>query len=575
MGLRFKAAWRFEPPADGDWRNQTISPEALDDFHRLIIRTATQGPRQEILEHFKGFFCTVVGHTHVWSSDEGWADTDLRQYMGQAADNAPLFLEAFYDACDTITRVNEHYSAPSAEMINTICERHHIGYWLSPPNLILRETETLAAKGRLSAGIEAETLSHSVADISVSTPAQVKGRPLRAFLCHSSNDKAMVRDLYHRLRADGVEPWLDEEDLLPGQDWQQEIPKAVRNSDIVIVCLSQRAVNKRGYIQKEIKYALDVADEQPEGTIFIIPLKLEECDVPDRLTRLHWVNFFEDRGYEFLMNALRYRAKALAMLDVNSNKLCQIKSELPPRQPAARDTDQFDLKWMFSGGSWAATRKGKDWRCEDLTLSCFDNAVPTLLLADGAANANGIHAVNIVREIYEQWQNDFVPVGENEVEESLSMLIHNIHKRLLKMSYETGTAYETTLVVGAIYINKFTPFALLTRFGNSGYIVTYQEDRSEPVIKASSETKASPLSLGSRNLNPKQDFVKIPLNKEGILICNYISIEDLVMNSGNWSNEFNYIGNDDWSIAGFDIVVRKVPPAEASPARGKSNRNWT
>lgn len=311
MPLRFKGAWRFNPPHDGRWRNQTIPLEAFNDFHRLIARTATQGPRQEILEHFKGFFCTVVGHAHVWSSDEGWADTDLSRYMREATENAPLFLEAFYDACNKISQVNEHYAAPNAEMINIICERHQIGYKVSPPDLILLETEILTAKEHLPAAVDTEALSHSVNDTPAHKLNSDKSRPLRVFLCHSSNDKAAVRELYHRLRADEVEPWLDEEDLLPGQDWQQEIPKAVRNSDIVIVCLSQGAVNKRGYIQKEIRYALDVADEQPERTIFLIPLKLEECDVPDRLTRWQWVNYFDGRGHERLLLALKARAAKL------------------------------------------------------------------------------------------------------------------------------------------------------------------------------------------------------------------------------------------------------------------------
>jgi len=41
--------------------------------------------------------------------------------------------------------------------------------------------------------------------------------PLHIFLCHSSGDKPEVRNLYQRLSNDGFDPWLDEEDLLPGQ----------------------------------------------------------------------------------------------------------------------------------------------------------------------------------------------------------------------------------------------------------------------------------------------------------------------------------------------------------------------
>jgi hypothetical protein len=139
----------------------------------------------------------------------------------------------------------------------------------------------------------------------------ISNRPLRIFLCHSSEDKPAVRKLHRRLTANGFAPWLDEEDLLPGHDWQYEIPKAVRQSDVVIVCLSPQSSNKEGYIQKEIKFALDAADEKPEGTIFLIPLKLEECNVPERLSRWQCADLFSPNGYRDLLRALRQLAADL------------------------------------------------------------------------------------------------------------------------------------------------------------------------------------------------------------------------------------------------------------------------
>lgn len=136
---------------------------------------------------------------------------------------------------------------------------------------------------------------------------------LSVFLCHASDDKHVVRELYEALQRDGFDPWLDEENLLPGQDWNYEISRAVRDSDVVIVCLSEDSVGKTGYIQKEIRFALDVADEQPEGAIFIIPVKLEECDVPVRLSHWHWVNLVEANGYTRLIAALNRRADDLGI----------------------------------------------------------------------------------------------------------------------------------------------------------------------------------------------------------------------------------------------------------------------
>jgi Leucine-rich repeat (LRR) protein len=136
-------------------------------------------------------------------------------------------------------------------------------------------------------------------------------RQLKVFLCHASSDKPRVQELYSRLTNDGIDAWLDKEKLIPGQKWQIEIPKAVRNSDVVIVCLSSLSVTKEGFVQKEIRFALDAADEKPEGTIFIIPARLENCDVPERIGQFHWVDLFTDDGYERLINALRVRARTL------------------------------------------------------------------------------------------------------------------------------------------------------------------------------------------------------------------------------------------------------------------------
>jgi hypothetical protein len=147
-----------------------------------------------------------------------------------------------------------------------------------------------------------------------SNPRTDPARPSAASVpCHSSGDKPAVRDLYRRLSADGFAPWLDEEELLPGQDWQQEIPAAVRACHVVIVCLSQKSVSKEGYLQREIRDAWYVAEEKPQGTIFIIPVKLEEVEVPKRLSQWQWAKLFEEGGYERLVRALKVRADKIGV----------------------------------------------------------------------------------------------------------------------------------------------------------------------------------------------------------------------------------------------------------------------
>ena len=133
-------------------------------------------------------------------------------------------------------------------------------------------------------------------------------QPLRVFLCHASADKPAVRKLHRYLKQRGITPWLDELDLLPGQKWEIEIPKALHSSDVILVCLSKNSVTKEGYVQKEITFALDKASEKLEETIFIIPTKLEECEVPQRLRDYQWVDLFRNDGYKRLMQSLKKRA---------------------------------------------------------------------------------------------------------------------------------------------------------------------------------------------------------------------------------------------------------------------------
>jgi len=133
-------------------------------------------------------------------------------------------------------------------------------------------------------------------------------RPLKVFLCHASGDKPAVRDLYKRLITEGVDAWLDQEKLLPGQNWRVEIPRAVREADVVVICLSNKSITKEGYIQKEIKFALDSADEKPEGAIFLIPARLEDCVVPEQLSRWQWVDLHEENGFVKLLHSLKLRA---------------------------------------------------------------------------------------------------------------------------------------------------------------------------------------------------------------------------------------------------------------------------
>lgn len=158
-------------------------------------------------------------------------------------------------------------------------------------------------------------------------------RPLRVFLCHSSNDKSAVRELYKKLRTeaeDWIDPWLDKMKILPGQNWRVVIEEAVEASDIVIICISNHSINKEGFIQREIRYAYDLALEKPDGVIFLIPLRLENCEVPRGMRSFQWVDYFgkgKKAQYSNLLEALNLRHEQKLRLDAKEKDLSHKNEE--------------------------------------------------------------------------------------------------------------------------------------------------------------------------------------------------------------------------------------------------------
>ena len=135
----------------------------------------------------------------------------------------------------------------------------------------------------------------------------------RIFLAHANEDKPQIRRLYKQLKSLGLEPWLDEVDLLPGQAWKEEIPKAIADAKVFLACLSSRSINKIGYVQTELRHALTAFSRHPPGSIYLIPVRLDECRIPDLsnpdlalgLKDIQWVDLFEEDGFDRLVLAIQ------------------------------------------------------------------------------------------------------------------------------------------------------------------------------------------------------------------------------------------------------------------------------
>jgi len=124
------------------------------------------------------------------------------------------------------------------------------------------------------------------------------------FLSYTREDKTEVTQLYKKLTAEGFKPWMDVKDILPGKNWDYVIKQALKEADFVLICLSKNSDERRGYIQREIKIARDNRKEKLDGDIYIIPVLLEECIIPDGLSDIQTVKLFEKNGFKKLTQAI-------------------------------------------------------------------------------------------------------------------------------------------------------------------------------------------------------------------------------------------------------------------------------
>ena len=137
--LNFDGSWRFDSPGE-------MPARAVWDFSELIGKIASQVERrQPILEHFKGYFANACGSASSWSTSESWAATDLDNYMRHAAANAPLFIEAFYDAWAALRINNPTLMLPDLARINRVLFEQETGYEIQPPNLVSRNPQVTIA----------------------------------------------------------------------------------------------------------------------------------------------------------------------------------------------------------------------------------------------------------------------------------------------------------------------------------------------------------------------------------------------------------------------------------------------
>ena len=147
--LRMNPTWRFETPGSFD-------RAVINALSELVGKIATQtDSEQRIYERFKSYFARAQGFVSSWSSSSSWAQSDLDDYMTNAAANAPAFIAAFCDACEDLRDDHPDWAFPPLTLINRILSENGAGF-------VVRDGEVVAERALPS--IAAPTPSQSLSE---------------------------------------------------------------------------------------------------------------------------------------------------------------------------------------------------------------------------------------------------------------------------------------------------------------------------------------------------------------------------------------------------------------------------
>ena len=105
----------------------------------------------------------------------------------------------------------------------------------------------------------------------------------KVFLSYSDKDHFFAERAVEKLAAADIELWRDKGQLVPGTEWRKGIETGISNSLAVLVALSPHSAESL-YVTYEWAYALGKSK-------LVIPLKVENCEVHDRLKMIQQLDF--------------------------------------------------------------------------------------------------------------------------------------------------------------------------------------------------------------------------------------------------------------------------------------------
>ena len=174
--------------------------------------------------------------------------------------------------------------------------------------------------------------------------------PFKIYLFYEEDDMPVIKSLVERLDWDGVEVHLSEfslfekanEELGDGSFWGERRGE-IQDIDFVLFCLSKRFY-ERSLLNTKWQFVLDAAAGRTRGSMSILTLRLDECNVPEPLAQWHSVDLFNREGYEQMMLAMKFQAD-MEGIELEAHSSWKVKFAYP--EPKSEVSIEKKLRLPF------------------------------------------------------------------------------------------------------------------------------------------------------------------------------------------------------------------------------------
>ena len=137
---------------------------------------------------------------------------------------------------------------------------------------------------------------------------------MEVFLSYPCEHQIAAMDVKNFVRSVGANCWFDKESLIPGEDWDRARKIALEVADVVVILCATQTNERNGVYQRELNEALRLQSDKRLGSVYLIPLRIEDVTLPPELLRLQYADYFDPSWRRQLAAGLERAAEQMGKL---------------------------------------------------------------------------------------------------------------------------------------------------------------------------------------------------------------------------------------------------------------------